>query len=261
MNRVAIAIAKLAGINKAIKTLLEESNFRNSRPIDNFSPADVRSYFSGAFAQLQVLREQCEALYGDFPAIQIEPSVKMVEGSPEPMHFSRSQLQSLSRHIEQIFELRANSELAAPEISRESRVFISHGRASDWRVVQQYVERDLGIKTLELAQEANLGRTILQKLEEESSKCSYAVIVMTGDDADSDGNRRARENVMHEIGYFQGKFGLSAVCLLHEEGTSIPTNIQGLVYIPFPKGYVNATFGVLMRELKAYLQVVNGAVK
>ena len=75
---------------------------------------------------------------------------------------------------------------------------------------------------------------------------------MTGDDLDSDGNPRARENVMHEIGYFQGKFGLSAVCLLHEEGTSIPSNIHGLVYIPFPKGYVNATFSALMRELKAF---------
>ncbi len=57
---------------------------------------------------------------------------------------------------------------------------------------------------------------------------------------------------MHEIGYFQGKFGLSAVCLLHEEGTNIPSNIHGLVYVPFPKGYVNATFGTLLREIQAY---------
>jgi predicted nucleotide-binding protein len=57
---------------------------------------------------------------------------------------------------------------------------------------------------------------------------------------------------MHEIGYFQGKFGLSAVCLLHEEGTSIPSNIHGLVYIPFPKEYVSATLGTLMRELNAF---------
>jgi predicted nucleotide-binding protein len=77
------------------------------------------------------------------------------------------------------------------------------------------------------------------------------VIVMTGDDTDVDGNARARENVLHEIGYFQAKFGLSAVCLLHEEGTNIPSNIHGLVYVPFPKGYVSATFGLLHRELKA----------
>jgi predicted nucleotide-binding protein len=118
--------------------------------------------------------------------------------------------------------------------------------------VQAYIERDLDIRTLELAQEPNLGRTVLQKLDEESRRCTSAVIVMTGDDPVPEGSPHARENVLHEIGFFQGKFGLSAVCLLHEEGTNIPSNIHGLVYIPFPKGYVSATFGLLTRELKKF---------
>ena len=74
---------------------------------------------------------------------------------------------------------------------------------------------------------------------------------MTGDDDIGIGAPRARENVMHEIGFFQGKYGLANVCLLHEEGTNIPSNIHGLVYIPFPKDLVSAAFGVLGRELRA----------
>ena len=118
--------------------------------------------------------------------------------------------------------------------------------------MQPYIERDIGIPTLELAQEPNLGRTVLQKPEQEAQRCTSAVIVMTGEDFDADGNLRARENVLHEIGFFQGKFGLSAVCMLHEEGTNIPSNIYGLVDIRFPKGCVEATFGVLTRELKRF---------
>jgi len=76
---------------------------------------------------------------------------------------------------------------------------------------------------------------------------------MTGDDEVKLGAPRARENVLHEIGFFQGKYGLENVCLLYEEGTSIPSNIHGLVYIPFPKALVKASFGVLARELKAAL--------
>lgn len=133
-------------------------------------------------------------------------------------------------------------------------MFISHGRATDWREVQSYIEKTLGIPTLELAQEANLGRIILQKLAEESSNCSYAVIVMTGDDKDLDGNLRARENVIHEIGYFQANYGLSGVALLHEEGTNIPSNIHGLVYIPFPKNTIEASFGALTKELNAFYE-------
>lgn len=79
---------------------------------------------------------------------------------------------------------------------------------------------------------------------------------MTGDDDLGIGAPRARENVMHEIRFFQAKYGLANVCLLHEEGTKIPSNIHGLVYIPFPKDLVSATFGVLGRELRAAFQIV-----
>ncbi|NQV19111.1 MAG: nucleotide-binding protein [Armatimonadetes bacterium] len=75
---------------------------------------------------------------------------------------------------------------------------------------------------------------------------------MTGDDIISKGEIRARENVMHEIGFFQGKYGLEKVCLLYEEGTNIPSNIHGLVYIPFPPNIIDATFGSLSRELKVF---------
>jgi predicted nucleotide-binding protein len=128
-------------------------------------------------------------------------------------------------------------------------VFISHGRAKDWYTVQAFIERDLKFSTLELAQEPNLDLTVLAKLASAADECDSAVIVMTGDDKDESGEVRARENVMHEIGYFQGKYGLARVVLLHEEGVNIPSNIQGLVYIPFPKGLIEATQGALMREL------------
>ncbi len=137
-----------------------------------------------------------------------------------------------------------------PEIPQ--RIFISHGSSKEWLLIQNHIEKDIKLNTLELAQEPNKGRTVLQKLNEESDKCSYAVVVMTGEDKITDDETRARENVMHEIGFFQGKYGLEKVCLLHEDGTNIPSNIHRLVYIPFPKGVISATFGSLTRELKAY---------
>ena len=166
-------------------------------------------------------------------------------------YIRRDQLGLIIRDIDYILEVRAHSELEAPTHSpeRKRRVFVSHGTPPDWREVQAFIERDCTIPTLELAQEPNLGRTVLQKLDEESDRCSYAVVVMTGDDKVENGALRARENVMHEIGYFQGKFGLANVCLLHEEGVNIPSNIHGLVYIPFPTGLVRAAFGALGREL------------
>lgn len=130
------------------------------------------------------------------------------------------------------------------------RIFISHGRSEEWRKIQEFVERTLEIPTLELAQEANRGRSIFQKLIDESESCGYALIIMTGDDLTHDEQVRARENVIHEIGYFQGKYGPDRVCLLHEDGVNIPSNIHGLVYIPFPKDAIEAAMGGITRELK-----------
>lgn len=134
--------------------------------------------------------------------------------------------------------------------SKPKRVFISHGRSEQWRRVQEYLEQTLEIPTLELAQAPNMGRTIFQKLIDESEKCGYAVIIMTGDDLTTDDQVRARENVLHEIGYFQGKYGADRVCLLHENSVNIPSNIHGLAYIPFPKDSVESALGNLTRELK-----------
>ncbi|WP_111932347.1 TIR domain-containing protein [Paraburkholderia bryophila] len=252
VDTVATAFAKLAGVVKAARQQLDETKGteRAPRAQQAFAPGYVREYFESAHRQVEILRQQLPHLYGDFLPVYSEPAVPMQDGKN---FYSRNQLSGLARSIEQIFEIRAHSELSSPasDAPKDHRVFISHGRASDWREVQDFIERDLQHSTTELAQEANLGRTIFQKLVEHAATCDFAVIVMTGDDQDAEGNLRARENVMHEIGYFQGCYGPANVCLLHEEGVNIPSNLYGLVYIPFPKGMVSATFGVLMRELRA----------
>jgi predicted nucleotide-binding protein len=251
VNEVVAAFAKLAGIRKALEAALEGRRRGGERPIQSFSKEDVGAYFEAAARQLDVLRGRLPDLFADLQHTETEPSVDMM--APHPKCFGRAQLERLARTLDQAFEIRSHSELAAPTAAPgEPRVFISHGRAGDWREVQAFIEKDVGIKTLELEQEPNLGRTVLEKLRQEAERCTSAVIVMTGDDVDADGSVRARENVLHEIGYFQGKYGLSAVCLLHEEGTNIPSNIHGLVYIPFTKGTVRATFGALIRELTSF---------
>ncbi len=153
--------------------------------------------------------------------------------------------------IDQLIETRASSVPAAHAGDRPKRIFLSHGRSGDWKDVQSHLEKDMKHETLELAQEASGGLTIIEKLEKYSDRCDCAVIVMSGDDADAEGQPRVRENVMHEIGFFHGKYGRNRVILLHEEGVSVPTNLAGIVYAPYPKGYVHATFAVLDRELRS----------
>ena len=241
MSEIPIIFAKVAALYKALEGRLIAMRSRS------YLPDDLLEFFRRYSAIRNQLIEKMPDLYSDLPERPL-PSGSLTHAS----------FGLLLSDMEYILEVRANSELkfdvgieVRGSAGSPARVFISHGRSSDWREVQSHIEKDVNIATLELAQEPNKGRTVLQKLNEESGKCSFAVVVMTGDDDLGIGAPRARENVMHEIGFFQAKYGLANVCLLHEEGTNIPSNIHGLVYVPFPKRLVSATFGVLGRELRA----------
>jgi predicted nucleotide-binding protein len=244
LNTVSIAIAKLAALRKLLADWLKDPRLRY------FDPAIVVEYYGQFSRQTELLRGSLPEVFGDLP-VRPEPKSSGTTDNEGRGYVEREYLEILRRDIDYLFEVLANSRLAeASPVSRPRRIFISHGRSEDWREVQAHIEHDLRIPTLELAQEPSRGRTVLQKLTEESDRCAYAVVVMTGDDNIPGDAPRARQNVLHEVGFFQGKFGLPSVCLLYEEGTDIPSNIHGLVYVPYPKGLVSAAFGALDRELR-----------
>ena len=247
MDKIATTFAKLAGIHKILAELLSgKGRF--------FDPPVVLEYFESYNLLREELIKYLPELYSDLPEREIPIASKTTDFEGRG-YIILTPMSTLKRDLDYIFEVRANSRIGerkAEELKKES-IFISHGSSKEWYKVQMHIEKELGISTIELAQQPNIGRTILQKLNEESEKCGASIIVMTGDDLINEDEVRVRENVLHEIGFFQGKFGLDKVVLLHEDGVNIPSNIHGLVYIPFPKETVEATFGGLQRELRVIM--------
>jgi predicted nucleotide-binding protein len=257
MSDFKATMAKLAGISKALDAVLHENVGRGTQPQyrqerKSFPPYLVQHYFEQTAQHVETLKGISPALFGDFQRIYAKPLAKMAietAGEEPKMHYARSQVEGLIRDINQLFEIRANSELEQPKVEAQRRVFITHGNTDEWRKVQPFIEKDVKLATMELAQEYNGGQTIIEKLFANGDKCDSAVIVMTGDDVGGDGKPHARENVMHEIGFFQGRYGRGRVIVLHEEGVNIPSNLFGVIYSAFPKGTVEACFHLLQREL------------
>ena len=245
MSKESIIYAKVAALKKSFDNI--EFGVRGRCWGKSLEPLLPRYE-----ALIKELKSEFENLYSDLPDVDLP---KPIGQSGNDSIYEKSSIDILVNTLDYILEFRANMRIGENRDSKEktNRIFLSHGRSTEWYKTQAFLERDLGHSTLELAQEPNLGRTILQKLWEESQKCSVAIIVMTGDDLIDGDEIRARENVMHEIGFFQGLYGLNNIVLLHEEGTNIPSNIHGLVYIPFPKDTVEATFGAVSRELKVLI--------
>jgi predicted nucleotide-binding protein len=134
-----------------------------------------------------------------------------------------------------------------------SKVFIVHGHDN---TIQQAVARvieKLGLTPIILHEQPNNGKTIIEKFEKHSD-VGFAIVLMTDDDEGKEKvqfnlNKRARQNVVLELGYFIGKLGRERVLPLYSEGVELPSDIHGLLYIPIDK---NETWrNAIIKELKA----------
>ena len=72
------------------------------------------------------------------------------------------------------------------------------------------------VETYEIGARGDL--TVKEVLETMVNNSSIAFLVLTGEDLDSEGRVHARENVIHELGLFQGKIGFNRAIALKEEG-------------------------------------------
>jgi predicted nucleotide-binding protein len=133
---------------------------------------------------------------------------------------------------------------------RHFTVFISHGRSHLWKDVARFIEKRLEIDTVILKDQINKGRTIIEKLEEEADDCDYAIIIMTAEDEMADGSLRARQNIVHEIGFFQGKYGRNKVLVLSQDKIEEFSNIAGIVYESFIGDNIQSTFERIRNELE-----------
>ena len=129
-------------------------------------------------------------------------------------------------------------------------IFIGHGRSQLWARLKIYIENELGINTIEFESESRVGDSIIPILEKILGQATFALLVLTAEDETEDGSMRARQNVIHEAGLFQGRLGFKKAVILKQEGIEDFSNIAGLQYIGFNGDQIEQTFYELQRVLK-----------
>lgn len=123
-----------------------------------------------------------------------------------------------------------------PEGEGGRKVFIVHGRDTGAREsVARFLEH-AGFEPVVLHEQANQGRTIIEKFEDHSA-ANFAVVLLTPDDVGGmvggTMNPRARQNVVLELGYFIGKLGRGRVCALKSGNIELPSDILGVAWTSF----------------------------
>jgi len=131
-----------------------------------------------------------------------------------------------------------------------NRVFIGHGRSALWRELKDFLQDRLHLSWEEFNRSSTTGVATSERLQEILDNSCFAFLVMTGEDQHSDQSFHARENVVHEVGLFQGKLGFRRAIVVLEEGCAEFSNIIGLSQIRFPAGNIAACFEELRKVLE-----------
>lgn len=120
-----------------------------------------------------------------------------------------------------------------PNVVSNKNVFIVHGHDDAKKMHVARVLQTIGLNPIILHEQQNAGMTIIEKLEHYSNNASFAVILLTGDDVFKKNNtviKRARQNVVFEMGYFMAKLGRNRVFVICDEEADKVGDTDGIVY-------------------------------
>lgn len=136
---------------------------------------------------------------------------------------------------------------------KSNRVFIVHGHDGEARESVARFLAQVGLEPVILHEQANRGRTIIEKVEA-NADVGFAVVLLTPDDegrkiGDAMLAYRPRQNVLLELGYFIARLGRSNVCTLRKGEMEIPSDFAGVVWSAMDSS--NGWRVELGKELKA----------
>jgi len=122
------------------------------------------------------------------------------------------------------------------------RVFVVYGHDDVAKTQLEAMLRRWDLEPLILDQLPSEGQTVIEKLEKYTQgDVGFAVVLATPDDEGNivgkqdERKLRARQNVVLELGLLLSKLGRPKVAILlkNQEKMERPSDIQGLIYLPF----------------------------
>ncbi len=142
----------------------------------------------------------------------------------------------------------SNSSTKSPKNNLNFKdIFIVHGHDREMLLDAEKLINNLDLNPKILQDEADKGRTVIEKFEDHSD-VDFAIILLSPEDKFytdlEDPTKivtRSRQNVILELGYFFSKLGRDHIIVLHREDKSFefPSDIFGLIYQPYSRGWEN----------------------
>jgi len=140
-----------------------------------------------------------------------------------------------------------------------SKVFVVYGHDTDARHQLEATLRRWGLDPVILDQLPSEGATLIEKLESYYPNVGFGVVLATPDDVAYPNGKedqrafRARQNVVLELGMLLAHLGRRRVAILLRDQDKMerPSDIQGLIYIPFKTDIAKEAGLLLAKEMVA----------
>jgi predicted nucleotide-binding protein len=166
--------------------------------------------------------------------------------------------------IKAILEKVSSSEMGKTSPANVN-VFIVYGHNADLRNQLEAMLRRWALKPIFIDQLPSEGQTIIEKLENCTKSVNFGIVLATADD---EGYRvghadekafRVRQNVVLELGMLLALLDRSRVAILMQQTEKMerPSDIEGLIYIPFRDNIAKDAGPTLAREMAAQGYIID----
>lgn len=213
---------------------------------------DSEDEFFGAYRKYEPNADQSKFYYSRsliFHSLEIES----VSGRDSIVRVSFKMdldRRSAIERVFDVFETAAQKSKLPYEAIVKPKIFIGHGRSASWRDLKDHLHDKHSYEVVAYEVGSRAGHTIRDILEDMLAKTSFAILVMTAEDQTIDGQFRARQNVVHETGLFQGRLGFNRAIVLLEDSVEEFSNLHGIEQIRFSKGNIRETYGEVLATIK-----------
>ena len=126
-----------------------------------------------------------------------------------------------------------------------NKVFIVHGHNHPLKHELAHSLQNAGLDVTILHEQPSRGMTLIEKFAAHAQDAGFAVVLLTADDIGTEKppeglplltpmlKKRARQNVVFELGFFIALLGRDRVCALYETGVEWPSDLTGIAYVEY----------------------------
>lgn len=148
-----------------------------------------------------------------------------------------------------------------PPNGPRAKIFIVHGHDRELLLeLKNFLQNILKLgEPIILSEQPSNSMTVIEKFEHYSDPVTIVFVLMTPDDlackvGEKMNAKRARQNVIFELGYFYGKLSRrqGRVILLYKGELELPSDIDGVIYVDVTNG-IAAAEEQIRRELGEWL--------